>query len=195
MRYASMEEMIRNISDQIFRSKDNKAVFVTALDNTTDSIRITELTGKKKNAEASLDDIFPVCPPLGFMNTKDKELVLLERQPRRQYKIGLCSSNTSCKSFDKNANLHPVDTIKRSAHLYERMVIGNQYPSLEEAVAMLSSGFKNVALSRVLALSNDEEYGRLVIFNKMNNVLASKSTKSSTWTKHVEGECLSNLGV
>lgn len=195
MRYASMEEMIRNIDKQIFCDKNNKVVMVYAKDFREDSIEYRHLVSPKITVAGKLSEVQIVCPPLGLFNTKDKDLVLLERNPRRQYQVGMSNNNTSCISITGKSR-RAVDTVCSNPTWYEKMLCNDQFPSVDKAIELnKDKGYKAIAIGRYLYLMYDEEYDRYLINSYKGNVLASLNSSKQTWQVHGEPSIVKSLGV
>lgn len=101
------------------------------------------------------DELFDISAPrLGYVNY-EREAIYVTRQPERRYKQTLTFGPLR---FTPSPEIYGGDLFE-SKHF--RKMLMNDYPSLNEAMTMLSSKYGSVAITRDLAIKRNQSTGRL----------------------------------
>jgi len=100
-------------------------------------------------------DFTPI--PLGMCNA-ESQAIFLSRIPKRQFKQGLCKQNLLAWTLDGAPGHNDVDYIMNRGTTSLSDTIRGQYPSIDEAVKMVTEGGKDsVAFNRYFAITADGE--------------------------------------
>lgn len=100
------------------------------------------------------DELFDISAPrLGYVNY-DREAIYVSRRPERRYKQTLTFGPLQ---FSNSTGFYEGDLFECKA--FKRMLM-NDYPSLNEAMTMLSSKYSSVAITRDLAIKRNQSTGR-----------------------------------
>ena len=118
-----------------------------------------DINKEEEVALVHLDDLNPLSPALGYVNSNGRAYYLSRKPLRRDYRQGLRTTQVEVMVGDKNA---------RSVKLIMRCITGD-FPTLQRANEKLIDGTNSIAVSRDVCLKRMAG-GKINVLYKWNTI-------------------------